>query len=79
MKEKLTPEQKEYNQKLRSFASKVRKSIKKEGLRSGTLLLEYWQSNLPKEFNLEKIGIEHDEIVRIIKEQISNYKSSLPA
>lgn len=59
------------------FSTKVRNHMKKEGLRSGELLLEYWKKPNPSPSSLEKINLSQDVIVQSIEEAISKYKDSI--
>ena len=86
MKTELTEEQKaekrkqaEIKRRPGKFATKVRNHMKKEGLRSGVMLVEYWEKPNPSPMSLEKIGIPQDVIVMKIKQEIEEYKSNLPA
>ena len=76
-KVKLTEEQKEYNVKIRAYKSKIKRYLKTNGLRSGQILLEFWEGPLPKKTNLEEIDLAEDVIITVISEKVAEYKLEL--
>lgn len=86
MKTELTEEEKErrrvereINARPGKYATKVRNHMKKEGLRSGELLLEYWEKPNPSLMSLKEINLPKDVIVMKIKQEIIKYKEALQA
>ena len=86
MKTEMTEQQKakrrielEIRRRPEKFATKVRRHMKKEGLRSGELLLEYWKKPNHSLTSLKEINLQQDVIVMKIEQEISKYKEALRA
>lgn len=84
MKQELTEEQKEQRRTEREiqrrpgkFATKVRNHMKKEGLRSGELLLEYWKKPDPSASSLEKLNMSQEVIIQAVEDAIEKYKDNI--
>lgn len=67
-----------YKRRAGRFATKIRNSMKKNGLRSGELLLEFWSKPNPSPSSLEKIGLKVEDVIEAIEQEIAKYKTSLP-
>jgi len=66
-----------YKKRCKTYASKVKKQIKKQGLRTGELLLEYWKGS-PSPMNLKELDISLGDIIDIVETETDKYKQSLP-
>lgn len=84
MKKELTEQQKarrrveaEIRRRSAKFATKVRNHMKKEGLRAGELLLEYWKKPNPSLVSLEKINLSQKVIVEMIESEVIKYRGAL--
>jgi len=66
-----------YRKRAKKYASKVKAQIKKQGLRTGELLLEYWKGK-PSPMNMKELDLKQEDIIDIVEQEISKYKSSLP-
>ena len=74
---KEVPEHELYRRRVGRFATKIRKQMKKNGLRSGELLLEYWTKPNPSPSSLEMINLKQEDIQDAIKLEIGKYKEAL--
>ena len=67
-----------YRRRAGRFATKIRRQIKTQGLRSGELLLEYWNQPKCSRMSLDKIDLKQEDITEAIRAEIVKYKASLP-
>ncbi len=66
-----------YRVRAKKYASKVKAQIKKQGLRTGELLLEYWKAS-PSPMNMKELDLKQEDIIDIVETEIAKYKVSLP-
>lgn len=67
----------QYRTRAKKYASKVKAQIKKQGLRTGEILLEYWKDS-PSPMNMKELDLKQEDVIDIVETELAKYKSSLP-